>query len=112
VPEETPALMGWLDSGTARLGDLLRNPDNRDQQLPVVPMMVLRNGEPVMSPDDDFVLCAGDELLLSGEAGARRALGMTLIVDATREYVVTGRHVPAGWAWRKLSSYQDGTGRN
>ena len=108
VPEETPALTGWLASGHAQLGDLLRNPDNRDKQLAVVPMMVLRNGEPVMSPDDDFVLAAGDELLLSGEAGARRALGMTLIIDATREYVVQGRHVPAGWAWRKLSSLRKG----
>jgi voltage-gated potassium channel len=101
--EETPALTGWLHTGSARLGDLLRNPDNRDQQLPVVPLMVLRNGECVMAPCDDFVLASEDELLLSGEAGARRALGMTLVIDATREYVTTGRHVPAGWAWRRLT---------
>ena len=69
-------------------------------------MLVLRDGEAVMAPDDEFVLAPEDELLLSGEAGARRALGMTLIVDATREYVVTGRHVPASWAWRKLSGYR------
>lgn len=104
TPDETPALTDWLRTGAARLGDLLRNPDNRDNQLPVVPLMVLRDdGECVLAPGDDLVLAAGDELLLSGEAGARRALGMTLIVDATREYVVSGRHVPAGWAWRRLS---------
>lgn len=104
TPDETPALTGWLQSGEARLGDLLRNPDHRDQLLPVVTLMVLRDEELVMTPEDDFVLAPGDELLLSGEAGSRRALGMTLIVDATREYVVTGRHVPAGWAWRTLSA--------
>jgi voltage-gated potassium channel len=70
-----------------------------------VPMMVLRDDECVMAPSDDFVLAPEDELLLSGEAGARRALGMTLIVDATREYVMTGRHVPASWAWRHLIGY-------
>jgi voltage-gated potassium channel len=106
TPAETPALTDWLCCGTAHLGDLLRNPDDRDRQLPVVPMMVLRDDECVLAPDDDFVLEPGDELLLSGEPGARRALGMTLVVDATREYVVSGRHVPASWAWRRLTGYR------
>jgi Trk K+ transport system NAD-binding subunit len=105
-PAETPALTGWLRSGRARLGDLLRDPDDRDRQLPVVPMMVLRDDECLLAPDDDFVLAPEDELLLSGEAGARRALGMTLVIDATREYVVTGRYVPASWAWRRLTGYR------
>ncbi len=108
--QETPALTGWLESGQARLGDLLRDPDDREEQLPVVPMMVLRDDECVMAPSDDFVLAPEDELLLSGEAGARRALGMTLIVDATREYVMTGRHVPASWAWRHLTGYHRDSG--
>ena len=55
----------------ARLGDLLRDPDDRDRQLPVVPMMVLRDDECVLAPDDDFVLAPEDELLLSGRG--RRA---------------------------------------
>jgi voltage-gated potassium channel len=106
TPRETPALTEWLRSGRARLGDLMRNPDDRDRQLPVVPMMVLRDDECVLAPDDEFVLAPEDELLLSGEAGARRALGMTLVIDATREYVVNGRHVPASWAWRRLTGYR------
>jgi len=104
VAEETPTLMAWLASGQARLGDLLRDPDDRDEELPVVALMVLRDGECVPGPADDFVLDCDDELLLCGEAGARRALGMTLVVDATREYVLTGRHVPASWAWRRMAA--------
>jgi voltage-gated potassium channel len=106
TPCETPALTDWLYSGRALLGDLLRDPDDRDRQLPVVTMMVLRDDECVLAPDDDFVLGPEDELLLSGLAGARRALGMTLVIDATREYVVTGRYVPASWAWRRLTGYR------
>ena len=41
--------------------------------------------------------------LLAGWPAARRALGITLLVDAVREYVVTGRRVPSSWVWRKLS---------
>ena len=94
-------------------------PDDYDYELPQAliaqhpaaqrgdaKMMVLRDDECVLAPDDDFVLGPEDELLLSGLAGARRALGMTLVIDATREYVVTGRYVPASWAWRRLTGYR------
>ena len=104
TPAETPALNCWLSSGEARLGDLLRDPDDRDERLPVVVLMVLRDGETVLAPDDDFVLAPEDELLLTGRPLARRKLDTTMIVDGAREYVVTGRHVPASWIWRKLSA--------
>ena len=38
---------------------------------------------------------------------ARRLLDETLLVDATREYVVHGRHVPSSWVWRKLTRRPD-----
>jgi voltage-gated potassium channel len=102
--EEAPALEEWLATGTARLGELLRNPENRDDALHAVPLIVLRGHEATLAPDDDFVLAEGDEILLAGWAAARRALGTTLLVDAAREYVVTGRRVPSSWIWRKLRS--------
>jgi hypothetical protein len=43
------------------------------------------------------------ELLLVGWPSARRLLDATLLLDATREYVVHGRHVPSSWVRRKLS---------
>jgi voltage-gated potassium channel len=101
--EEAPALQAWLAGGDARLGRLFRNPENRDEQLHSVPLLVLRDGEATLAPDDDFVLAAGDEILLAGWAAARRALGTILFVDSVREYVVTGRRVPSSWIWRKLS---------
>jgi voltage-gated potassium channel len=103
TPAEAPALSGWIATGHARLGDLLRDPDDRDVQLPVVVLMVMRDGECVLTPDDDLVLAPDDELLLCGRPAARRALDTTMVVDAAREYVVSGRHVPASWIWRHLS---------
>ena len=47
-------------------------------------------------------LASDDELLLVGWPSARRLLDATLLVDATREYVVHG-HVPSSWVWRKLT---------
>jgi len=81
----------------------MRNPEDRDERLHALVLLVLRDGEATLAPDDDFVLRAGDELLLAGWSAARRALGTILLVDAAREYVVTGRRVPSSWIWRKIS---------
>lgn len=101
--EEAPALHRWLAAGGARLGDLLRSPDNRDLPLHAVVLLVQRGEECVLTPDDDFVLAVGDQLLLAGWPSARRSLETTLVVEATMQYVVFGRHVPASWIWRRLA---------
>lgn len=104
-PAEAPALQDWLAAGDARLGDVLRDPERRDERLDVVVLMVLRHGgDPgeacLMAPDDDAVLAPDDELLLLGRTSSRRALDMTMLVDAAAEYVRSGRHAPVGWLWR------------
>jgi Trk K+ transport system NAD-binding subunit len=100
---EAPALVPWLASGEARLGDLMRNPEDRDEPLHAVPLLLLHRGGATLAPGPEVVLAPGDELLLAGWPAARRALEVTLVVDAVREYVVTGRRVPSSWLWRKLS---------
>jgi Trk K+ transport system NAD-binding subunit len=105
--EEAPALTGRLAGGQARLGHLLRNPEDREESLHAVVLLVLRDGSATLAPDADFVLESGDELLIAGWAAARRALGTILQVDAVLEYVVSGRRVPASWIWRKLSPSVD-----
>ncbi|MGZ4613695.1 MAG: potassium channel family protein [Kineosporiaceae bacterium] len=103
TPQEAPALGSWLASGAAHLGDLLRNPEDRDQPLHAVPLLVLWDGNATLAPGLDFVLAPGDELLFTGWPAARRALATILAVDAVREYVVSGRRVPSSWIWRRLS---------
>lgn len=105
---EVPALQRRLAAGEVTVGDLLRDPDDRDSRLEVVPLLRLRDGRSVLAPDDDEVLAPDDELLLAGRSVARRALQTTMTVDVAGEYVVTGRHLPAGWLWRRLSSRDGG----
>lgn len=100
---EAPALGAWLDTGRARLGDLLRDPEDRDEPLPALVLLLLRGEQSVLAPGADLLLAPGDELLLAGEAVAQRALKTTMVVDATSEYVVSGVRLPSSWIWRKLA---------
>jgi voltage-gated potassium channel len=104
TPQEAPALTQWLDSRAARLGDLLRNPEDRDEPLHAVVLLVLRGDNAFLAPGPDFVPAPGDELLLAGRPSARRALSTILEVDAVLEYVLSGRRVPSSWVWRRLMS--------
>ena len=85
------------------MGDLLRSPEDRDRQLRVVPLLLLRDGQAVLTPDGETVLARDDELLFAGQGSERRELESTLVVDSTAAYVLFGQHIPASWVWRKLS---------
>jgi voltage-gated potassium channel len=100
---ETPAVAGWLSSGEARVVDLLRNPDDRDEQLPAVCLLVIRGDDALLLPEEDFILQHGDKLLFAGDAAARRSLSTTTLLDATAEYVLYDRHIPSSWIWRRLT---------
>jgi Trk K+ transport system NAD-binding subunit len=101
----SPAVGRWLAGGRARLGDLLRDPDDRDRPLAAVALLVARGREHTLTPDDDFVLADGDEILFAGDPLARRELDTTLLVDGVLDYVVTGHYVPSSWVWRRLARH-------
>jgi voltage-gated potassium channel len=99
---QAPALDGWLAEGRVALGDLLRSPEDRERQLRVVPLLLLRDGRAVLTPDGETVLARDDELLFAGHGSERRELESTLVVDSTGAYVLFDQHIPASWVWRKL----------
>ena len=104
---EAPAVQAWLATGRARLGDLMRDPADREEQLLAVPLLVLRGEEAVLAPVGDFVLAADDEILLAGRPTARRSLDHTLLLETVAEYIVSGRNVPSSWIWRRLTRSED-----
>lgn len=102
TPAAAPTLSSWLVGGSATLGDLLRDPTDRSGPLRVVPLLVQRPGDCTLAPTLDFVLQAGDEMLMAGRPDQFRALQLTLTDSSTAEYVLYDRRVPAGWIWRRL----------
>ncbi len=106
--DEAPTLDEWLATGTARLGDLLRDPTNRDRSLPVVPVLLHHGTDHRVGPDEKQVIVPGDTLVLAGRSEARRALDTTLHDPATRAYVVDGSMVPTTWLGRRLQQAAGG----
>lgn len=103
-PAEAPAVVAALRAGrTVTVGDLMRAPDNRDDRLRGVPLLLQRgNGAAanpkVLLPTDDETLAEDDRLLLCGRARALSRMRWTTRDDTVLAYVLDGiasnRRVP------------------
>lgn len=102
-PGQASALMRWLVEGNVTLGDLLRNPEDRNQHLHVVPLMLQRGDDVIVAPEASTVLASGDQLLCAGHAAERRELHATLQDDSVAAYVLLNQRLPSSWVWRALS---------
>lgn len=100
---QATALRRRLVAGEALpLARLLRDSRDREEALPLLVLMVERDGRALLLPADDFVLAAGDALLFAGRRGARRQLELALQNANVLEYVLSGCDRPNGWLWRHL----------
>lgn len=106
-PGRTPAIMAGLRAGTVTVGDVLRRPEDRSQQLKVVPLLLVHaDGQEIVTPAPEAVLRPGDEILFAGGGRERRGLESTLVVESTSSYVLTGEHTASGSAWRALTRHR------
>ncbi|MDP1925452.1 MAG: NAD-binding protein [Thiobacillus sp.] len=101
---ETLAIWQALSEGqTLRLGDLLRSPSNREENLACIPLLLKRGGEEILVPDSDTPLLDGDRILFCGEAHTRRQQALGLHDYNTLNYLLTGNQAPGGLVWRRLA---------
>ena len=85
------------------LGDLLKDPRDRDDVLPAIPLLLEHNAQRELSPDASVRVRSGDRLLLCGRLEARRRMDYTLQNVNVLRYVLTGEDLPEGWMWRQGS---------
>jgi Trk K+ transport system NAD-binding subunit len=103
--EQAPAVVNRLGHGRSlTLAMLLRDPANRENTLPLVPLLLLRKSEPILLPDADLPLAIGDSLLFCGTPQAKSTLPLLLMNRKVLDYVVDGIEVPDSLVWRWLSS--------
>jgi len=98
-----PAVERWLQHSPLTLGELMRHPDDRERTVSVVPLVLMRDGESMYVPGGDLELEPGDRILFLGTPTGLATLRQTLDYESVVEYVATGRRVPDGWVWRRLT---------
>lgn len=102
--QHAPAVTEWLRRGKGlTLGELIRQPDDRDTTLPLAALVLIRGGEPRFMPDEDTALAIDDQILLLGKPSGLAQVREVLHYPATVEYLATGQEVPLTWVWSKLS---------
>jgi len=99
-----------LASQEITLGDLLRDPWDRDTRLRCITLLLDREEDCHLVPADDQLLAPGDRLLLCGEPAAFTRMDWSLCHAHTLEYVITGENHPEGWVWRKFREWGEARG--
>jgi Trk K+ transport system NAD-binding subunit len=96
--EKSKAVIQWLNEGKkVHLGDLLKDPDNRDRQLDIV-VFVLKSGEEVhILPTADYEIKEGDQLLYCGTHMAQRLFNATINNEYKLFYIQNGVFMPRGY---------------
>ena len=102
APRTAPAVCEWLATNDLTVGDLLRHPDDRTQNLPLIVLMVQRGDRVLLAPDDDTPLRQGDQVLVAGSERGLSVISDTLFYPSAVHYVATGEQVPQTWVWRAL----------
>jgi len=102
--EHTPALLEVLDEGGAvRVDELSRDSRERSVPLSCLPLLLLRRQqEPLLFPDDDELLQVGDQLLFAGKSGAYERMKWTLQNSNALRYVQTGEESASGYFWKRF----------
>lgn len=103
-PKEAPAVHAWLSGRPLRFGDLLRDPEDREQSVAAVVLAIAREDTFVLTPDDDEALHPGDQLRVAGTSAGLADVADLLFSSSGLEYAATGRQVPATWLFRQLAA--------
>jgi voltage-gated potassium channel len=91
-----------LEGTTVRVGDLQRDPGDREAQLACEALYLKHADQSALLPAHETTLAPGDALLFAGKPAARRAQLQTLRNVNVRDYVVSGIDRPGGWIWQRL----------
>lgn len=83
---------------------LMQNPTNRQELLPAVPLILLRNNEPWLLPTGSTLLKDGDQILFCGTLIAKSIQPRLLKSHNDLHYIVEGVDVPNSLIWRWLKS--------
>lgn len=99
--KQAPAIANHLGHGRPlTLDTLTRDPANRDRQLSLVPLLLVRDTDNLLLPQPDTLLELGDRILFCGKQSAMSAQPLLLRLRKALSYVIDGIEIPDGLIWR------------
>ncbi len=105
----SPAVLRWIGQGRRlTIGDLMRDPEDRDTGLGAVPVLLVRGAHRTFMPESSESVESGDRLVVLGSETALALLTLTLHNDRTLKYLATGVDEPSSWLWRRLTARRRG----
>ncbi len=105
-PEEAKALCKTLQLGRIiRVGNLLQDPRQREQQIEAIPLLLKRNQKLLLMPTDDIAIKSEDQLLFCGTPSASRSMMWTLNDIHSLNYIMTYEETYDSSIWRKVTQF-------
>lgn len=99
--ENAIAVSEYIDSGMiVKLEHLMQDPADREKELKLVPLLLVRNANSLLVPDKETVVVNGDRILFCGTYDAKNALPSSINNSKTFNYLMTGLEVPDSIVWR------------
>ncbi|MGB4811584.1 MAG: NAD-binding protein [Methylophilaceae bacterium] len=94
-----------LDGQAVELRHLLMNPGQGDNDLPIIPLLLVRHNNKLVLPDINTPLFIGDKLLFCGLDHVKSTQRYLINDTKTFHYLVTQQEIPNTWVGRLLMSY-------
>ena len=102
--EESPAPFELISQNQSmKVAYLCRDPREREQSLPAIPLLIKRKNRSIILPDPSVDLEKDDEILFCGQPQAKTFMTWTVSNHNTLRYIKTGKEGPDGLVWRWLS---------
>ena len=103
ISEAPAAYKALMHDKKFSLGEILRDGTDRSLPLNAITLLIERNSQLFLLPDDEFMLIAGDQLLLASPLAAQRNFEFTVRNANELDYVLSGSEESGSWLWRRLS---------
>lgn len=105
-PAGAPALVEALgEERDIKIAHLTKDPRDRDERLACIPLLLSRDDEEQLLPEERTALRIGDRLLVCGRRDAMARMDRTLSDRNTLRYAECGMVEPEGSLWRWMSGY-------
>lgn len=99
----TPAIAQALQYGRhIKLKHLISDPAVKNQQLKCVPLMLVRDDQYILMPEEEQDVRAFDRILFSGTREVHNSMMWTLSVMSSLNFVMTLQAEPESYIWRAI----------